>query len=164
MVRWGVGCVFHLKTQCTGRGKRAVEKRVPLPDEIQIVAAFPLTSNGKVDRKQLQAAGAADTGPATVPTCNQDSPTFIQLRKIFADILEMEESSLDPTANFFAMGGSSILGIQVISKARERGMKISPEMLFENPSIVSLVAALDSEKEEALPGGGGVQTQPFSVF
>src|SRR4051812_2504682 len=42
---------------------------------------------------------------------------------------------LGHTDNFFALGGDSILTLQVIAKARRGGLKLTPKQAFEHPTI-----------------------------
>ncbi|MGR2664464.1 phosphopantetheine-binding protein, partial [Chromobacterium haemolyticum] len=43
--------------------------------------------------------------------------------------------------NFFALGGDSILSIQMASRAAERGLRLSPQQVFRYPTIAELAAA-----------------------
>ena len=46
--------------------------------------------------------------------------------------------------DFFALGGDSILSVQLASRARAVGLAVSPRMVFENPTVQQLAAALDA--------------------
>ena len=50
--------------------------------------------------------------------------------------------------NFFAVGGDSILGIQIVSRARQAGLRITPQQIFRFPTIQSLSAYLGNEGED----------------
>ncbi len=115
-----------------------------IPAEYNITDVFPLTANGKVDRNKLtsvtQNREAVDDHQTE--TCDESNPVFIELRKVFAEILQRDISEIDPDANFFSMGGDSIMGIQVIAKAKERNITVSPNDLFEYPTLSSLTMVL----------------------
>jgi len=51
--------------------------------------------------------------------------------------------------NFFDLGGDSVLGIQMISRATEAGLQLSPEQLFEHQTIAQLAAVLPAEAPAA---------------
>ena len=43
--------------------------------------------------------------------------------------------------NFFALGGDSILSLQVVARAAQAGCRITPRQLFEHPTVAGLAAA-----------------------
>ncbi|MCZ6597762.1 MAG: condensation domain-containing protein, partial [Planctomycetota bacterium] len=45
--------------------------------------------------------------------------------------------------NFFELGGDSILSIQIVSRAKQAGMKLTPRQLFENQTVGTLAAVAD---------------------
>ena len=46
--------------------------------------------------------------------------------------------------DFFALGGDSILSVQLASRARTVGLPVNPRMIFENPTVEQLAAAVDA--------------------
>jgi mycobactin peptide synthetase MbtE len=46
--------------------------------------------------------------------------------------------------DFFALGGDSILSVQLASRARAVGLSVNPRMVFENPTVEKLAAAVDA--------------------
>lgn len=103
--------------------------------------ALPTTPNGKVDRSALPAPGAGNT----ISGNSQREPqTEIEeiVAGILAELLGIEH--VDAEANFFALGGHSLLGIQLISRVRERlDVELSLRTVFESPSVVELSAAIE---------------------
>ncbi|RFS45612.1 non-ribosomal peptide synthetase/type I polyketide synthase [Micromonospora craniellae] len=123
-----------------------------VPLHIAVLPALPLSGNGKVDRAALPApeAGAA---PATTP----DEPTDIraqaiidQLTGLFADVLRIEE--VGPHDNFFEIGGDSILGIQIVTRASAEGLTVTPQQLFDHPTIAELAAAMVDTRNSGSEG------------
>ncbi|HEX2211858.1 MAG TPA: amino acid adenylation domain-containing protein, partial [Longimicrobium sp.] len=108
--------------------------------EYMVPAAFvpmdvlPLTANGKLDRRALPApeydAGERFVAPRTAAE--------EALAAIWADVLRIERVGVNDS--FFALGGDSILAIQVVSRARRAGMEITPRQLFEYPTIADLAS------------------------
>ena len=46
-------------------------------------------------------------------------------------------------ANFFELGGDSILGLKMIARARKQGLRIAPRQLFDTPTLGALASAID---------------------
>ena len=112
-----------------------------VPNEYVTLEAFPLTSNGKIDRKSLP---EPQTNRGKSRELSASSNLVVKkLLPIFAEVLKQEESQIDIHANFFALGGDSIAGIQIISRAEKEGIEISPQQFFEHPTIAQLAQALN---------------------
>ncbi len=118
-----------------------LEERLPaymVPASLVILDALPLTANGKVDRRVLPAPQKSRPEPATgdqVP----ETPVERVLASIWAEVLGVENvGKLD---NFFDLGGDSILSIQVVARARERGINISPKEIFDHSALAELAKA-----------------------
>jgi acyl transferase domain-containing protein len=74
------------------------------------------------------AAGGADAGVEEV------------LRRLWADALGLADVGLHD--NFFTLGGDSILGLQIVARAREAGLEMTPGQIFEHPTVAGLAAVL----------------------
>ncbi|WP_407681600.1 amino acid adenylation domain-containing protein [Pseudomonas mangiferae] len=104
-----------------------------LPTRWELLERMPLSPNGKLDRKALPApaAIAADAAGATPET-----PMEQTLAAIWQDVLGLERVAAD--ANFFSLGGDSIIAIQVVSRARRQGIRLAPRDLFEHQTVQAL--------------------------
>ena len=131
-----------------------LKERLP---EYMVPAAFvtldelPLTSNGKVDRRALLAMEIKRAEAAhglTRPRTEEEAA----LANIWAEVLAVEEVGIDD--NFFALGGDSIRSVLVVAKAKERGIEISLQQLFQHQTIRGLVSAQDSQAGEAVEATG----------
>ena len=71
-----------------------------------------------------------------------------RLAEIFQNALGIQEVGVHD--NFFDLGGDSIVGIQVVARANEAGLTLSPDQLFEHQTIAEL-AALIAPPEAATP-------------
>lgn len=104
-----------------------------VPAQILLLEAFPLTANGKLDRARLpepesrQAEFAAPQGEVETA-----------LAALWSEALKVERVGRHD--NFFALGGDSILSLQIIARARRQGLKLTPKQLFEHQSIAALAA------------------------
>ncbi|WP_036263202.1 condensation domain-containing protein, partial [Methylocapsa aurea] len=73
------------------------------------------------------------------------TPAEAILAAIFAEALGLERVGIH--GNFFALGGDSILSIQVVSRARRNGVMITPHLVFQHQTIAALAAAAERQGE-----------------
>lgn len=103
--------------------------------------AVPLTPNGKVDRAALPTPDASNTLGEDVfhaPRTEVEQA----VAGILAPLLGVER--VDVEANFFSLGGHSLLGIQLISRVRDSlGVELSLRTVFEAPSVAELSAEIE---------------------
>ncbi|MDO0924515.1 non-ribosomal peptide synthase/polyketide synthase [Streptomyces sp. TG1A-8] len=99
---------------------------------------LPLTPNGKTDRRALPAPGPAQAadGPRTAPRTDTER----RIARIWADVLGIEEVGADD--NFFALGGDSILSMQVVSRLRRDGLHLATRDLFTHQTVAELATVV----------------------
>jgi len=103
---------------------------------------LPLTSNGKVDRKALPAPDLAQSDVAYVAP---RTPTEEIMAEIWADVLQTGRVGVQD--EFFALGGHSMLAVQLVSQLRKRAaIEIQLRNLFSHPTLGALAAFVDSSK------------------
>jgi amino acid adenylation domain-containing protein/non-ribosomal peptide synthase protein (TIGR01720 family) len=114
-----------------------------IPAHFVTLEALPLTANGKLDRKALPTPdGARPNGQvAYVAPC---TPAEQILAEIWAQVIGVERVGVYD--NFFALGGDSIMSIQVIARAQQAGLRLTPRQLFEAPTVAGMVALLDGDR------------------
>ena len=117
-----------------------------VPAAFVLLERLPLTPNGKLDRRALP---APDLTPATVRAPR--TPPEEILCALFAEVLGLERVGIDD--NFFALGGDSIMSIQLVSRARKAGLVITPRAVFQHQTVAALaaMAGLVQETAAALP-------------
>ncbi len=108
-----------------------------MPQVFVGLEAMPLTEHGKVDRKALPVPGRLERASGEIFAAPGTEEEVI-LAGIWRDVLKLDRVGIND--DFFALGGDSILSIQVVSRARRAGLKISPKQLFGNPTIAGLAA------------------------
>jgi novobiocin biosynthesis protein NovH len=106
-----------------------------VPALYPIVDALPLMPNGKVDRAALPEPEAAAHAVGREPR----TPAEKALCMVFADLFGIEEVGVE--TDFFELGGTSIVAIDVILRAQELGLDLTPRHVIENPTIEMLAAA-----------------------
>lgn len=115
--------------------------------------SIPLTSNGKVDRRQLETWDIAPTAPETyIAPRNETEQT---LQAIWADLLRLTPEKISTNSNFFELGGHSLLLTRLVSKIRvQLNVELSITRLFELPTITAMA---DFIAEDPSPHNGLTQ-------
>ena len=80
---------------------------------------------------------------------------------MYAEVLGLDRVGVDD--DFFAVGGDSIRSIQVVARARARGVEVSPRQIFEARTVAGLAAMARLETAVVLEEltGGGVGSLPL---
>jgi non-ribosomal peptide synthetase component F/aryl carrier-like protein len=65
--------------------------------------------------------------------------------------------------DFFALGGDSIIALQLIAKARQAGLRFTPKELFEHPRVEALAALLLARTATATPTPPAKAPEPFAL-
>src|SRR6202012_2968220 len=117
-----------------------------VPTSLTVLGAMPKTESGKLNRPGLPRPAVTTSG--RTETTRTD--TERALATVFAELLSTPD--VGRFDDFFALGGDSILSVQLASRARSVGLPVNPRMIFENPTVEQLAAAVDDLE----PSGGGV--------
>lgn len=109
-----------------------------LPQHYVQLSKFPLTPNNKLDRNALPLPETEATNHSYVAPADAREATMVA---IFERVLGAKRVSSD--ANFFDLGGHSILAAQLLNAIkREQGVAIPLRTLFESPKPASLAKLL----------------------
>jgi amino acid adenylation domain-containing protein len=109
-----------------------------VPSRILVVPEIPLNANGKVDTRRLLAEnGPTAPAPRTAETPGNDSLSA-RIRTIWAEVLRRPD--LEPTDNFFDVGGHSFALITVQQRMAEIGLAISVTDLFRFGTVAACAA------------------------
>ncbi|WP_211367718.1 non-ribosomal peptide synthetase [Streptomyces sedi] len=130
----------------------AVGRRVPdymVPSAVVVLEVVPLSVNGKVDRGALPVPGVV-SGEVFVAPGGAVEELWCGL---FAEVLGVERVGVDD--GFFALGGDSILSIQLVGRARAAGVVVSVRQVFECRTPRELAAAASTENVGAFEGVAG---------
>ncbi|WP_354571578.1 amino acid adenylation domain-containing protein [Rhodococcus sp. UYP9] len=125
-----------------------------VPAAFVILESIPLTVNGKLDRRALPAPMVRRNDFQAPRT---DAERIVG--EVFADVLGVERVGVDDS--FFALGGDSIMSIQVVSRVKSRGLSITARNIFEHKTVAAIaenataVDGVDSPGVlDEMPGGG----------
>ncbi|WP_204038479.1 non-ribosomal peptide synthetase, partial [Micromonospora qiuiae] len=125
-----------------------------IPSVVIVLDSFPLTANGKIDRRKLPAPG--DGRPVLArPYVAPRNDTERVLADIWATVLELDQVSVED--NFFHLGGDSIRSVQVIGLARAQGLDFSLQQLFQRTTIAALAGEVTAAQAPA------TEQQPFAL-
>jgi amino acid adenylation domain-containing protein len=145
-----VGYVASSEADLSPVEMRAALRRVlpahMVPAELVVLERFPLTPNGKVDRRALPepAWGSAqprNEGPRT--------PTEAAVAAVWREVLGIEEVGRGD--DFFAAGGHSLLAGRVAARLRRAvGIELPLREIFDAPTLEALAARIDVELARAV--------------
>ncbi|MFF8959712.1 amino acid adenylation domain-containing protein [Streptomyces sp. NPDC014894] len=119
-----------------------------VPTVIVPVAALPVTRNGKLDRAALPAPELASQEVWAEPVSEEER----LLAGLFGELLSVERVGLDDS--FFALGGDSILSIQLVGAARKAELRFTPQDVFRHRTVRGLLSAAARSGEPAASGAG----------
>ncbi|GAA0613066.1 non-ribosomal peptide synthase/polyketide synthase [Streptomyces crystallinus] len=123
---------------------------------------LPLTPNGKLDRQALPAPGPARPGGrAHIPP---RTDTERRVARIWSDVLGVADIGVDD--NFFALGGDSILSMQVVSRLRRDGLHLATRDLFTHQTLGALadVVRAAPQRQADGPVTGDVPLTPIQEW
>jgi amino acid adenylation domain-containing protein len=127
-----------------GELREYLKARLPaymLPSAFVLIDTFPLTPNGKLDRKALPAPEGFSHEPDESYVAPR-TPTEEVLARVWCEVLNLKQVGIHD--NFFELGGHSLLATQVVSRTRDAfGTDIGLRAFFEAPSIACLASIVD---------------------
>ncbi|UEM24882.1 amino acid adenylation domain-containing protein (plasmid) [Skermanella mucosa] len=119
-----------------------------VPAAFVVLERFPLTHHGKIDRAALPAPESSRSEAGEAPA----TPAERALAAIWSDVLGVPAVNRDD--NFFALGGDSILSLQVVARARKQGIGFGLRDLYRHQTLRGLAASAmsgppDMDRDEA---------------
>jgi amino acid adenylation domain-containing protein/thioester reductase-like protein len=122
-----------------------LKERLPdymVPSTFMIMEKFPLTPNGKTDRRSLPEP-RKDRPALTEEYIAPFTSLEKQLAELWSQVLEIEQIGVQD--NFFDLGGHSLLATQLLALIEESiEIELPLFYLLREPTIVGLVKAIDT--------------------
>lgn len=143
--------------------RRWLQDRLPdamIPSWTIGVDSLPLSSNGKVDRAALPAPGEDPEAGAARGYAPPRTAAEHRLAAIAAELLGCDRVGI--LDNFFELGINSIVGIRLVSRARQAGLALDPAQLFRTPNIAGLASAASGLDQHA--GGPATMIEAFALM
>jgi len=146
-------------TQPAAALRAALAEQLPdymVPAIFVWLPALPLSSNGKVDRRAL---------PAPEVERQSLSRAFVAPRTteetVLADIWKatLKVSDVGVDDNFFELGGDSLLGVQILARAAQRGLRITLSELLRTPTVAALARAAGAQWAASQSQDAGARAQ-----
>ena len=132
-----------------------------VPTTVTVLDKFPLTANGKLDRRALPEPDLAELS-AHVAARNEVEQQFCTL---IASAVGLD--SVGVTDDFFALGGDSIVAISLVTAARAAGLSISPREVFQLRTAEAMARAQSGRTTEIVDHAdqpiGHVATTPIAA-
>ncbi len=156
---------FKKDTEATIEELKAfLSNRLPnymVPTRFMVLEKLPLNPSGKIDRRRLPDPDFSRETlktPFVAPRNEREQ----KLAEIWKQVLHLD--TIGVKDNFFEIGGDSIISIQVIARANQLGFKLTPQLLFENPTIEALAQVAEVREPIKAEQGlvtGAVQLTPI---
>ncbi len=145
-----------------GQLKEALKKTLPeymVPSAFVFLEKLPLTPNGKVDRKALPAPEMPVA--ARKEYVPPRSATEVALVAIWQQLLKVD--TVGVLDNFFELGGDSILTMQVVVKAKEAGLHLTPREMFQNPTVEGLARLAEGSATNSPGAAASSSREAFAL-
>ncbi|KAG0195514.1 hypothetical protein BGX28_001237, partial [Mortierella sp. GBA30] len=118
-----------------------------VPSAFVRLDAFPLNSNGKLDRGSLPLPGEGDFARQEYEA--PQGEVEVAIAAIWTDLLRVEQVSRHDS--FFALGGHSLLAVQLIGRLHRLGHSVSVRAIFESPILSVLAQSLGQHVNVVVP-------------
>ena len=116
-----------------------------VPNAFVILAALPLTANGKIDRRALPPpeSGSEVSDKYVAPR----TPMEEILATIWSEVLKVEKVGIND--NFFELGGHSLLATQLVAQIRDRlKVELPLRQLFNTATLAELAQGIEQLKQQ----------------
>jgi amino acid adenylation domain-containing protein/thioester reductase-like protein/non-ribosomal peptide synthase protein (TIGR01720 family) len=129
--------------------KEFLQTKLPsymIPSILIFVEHIPLTLNGKVDTDALPLPEVFNPFKASQQDHVPCLPLEQQLKDIWMEVLKIPSLNVDD--NFYRIGGDSIISLQLVAKARQKGLYFKVQDLFAHPTIRALAQVVKVKQDE----------------
>ncbi|KOU21601.1 amino acid adenylation domain-containing protein [Streptomyces sp. WM6368] len=113
-----------------------------VPAAVVALGSLPTNVSGKLDRGALP---APELGAAELSRAPRDAREEA-LCAVFAEVLGLASAGIDD--DFFALGGDSIVSIQLVTRARKAGLVLTPRDVFERRTVERMAAAARNASDQ----------------
>ncbi|MFE0020273.1 non-ribosomal peptide synthase/polyketide synthase [Amycolatopsis sp. NPDC059021] len=123
-----------------------------VPAAFVVLPALPVLANGKLDRAALPQPDYRELVSGRAPETAREKA----LCAVFAEVLGVPGLGADD--DFFALGGDSIVAMQLVSRARANGLRISPRHVFQHRTVAGLAGVATEVTATTGPRDDGTGT------
>ncbi|QQS37256.1 MAG: LLM class flavin-dependent oxidoreductase [Ignavibacteriales bacterium] len=115
-----------------------------VPSNFVVMEKFPLTPNGKIDRKSFPAPSSSVTRSDEDEAVHSNNEFELKISEIWKDLLKLPKVGLKD--NFFDIGGHSLLAVQLHARLKE---SVDDELtlidIFRFPTISTIVEYIEKK-------------------
>lgn len=116
-----------------------------MPNRIVVMDKIPLTANGKIDNKALEASDKVNLEMNDRPIVEPTTETEQIVSRMWQEAMKWDSVSIKD--NFFQSGGNSLIAVSLINRInRELELDLPLNALFEAPTIEELASLMDSNE------------------
>ncbi|GAW22827.1 hypothetical protein ANO14919_123710 [Xylariales sp. No.14919] len=146
-------CMLQPETLDVAAVRATTRKVVPahaVPRYIVPVDKFPMTPAGKVDYKEIARKCSSKSVEAEATRRKPMSPSQLALAQVWRETLCVQaDVGVNATSNFMALGGHSVMQLQLASKLAKIHRISNPlPLIIRSATLTELVAAIDGRKSE----------------
>ncbi|MGQ6659117.1 amino acid adenylation domain-containing protein, partial [Serratia sp. IR-2025] len=149
LVAWVVPAADVAEETLAGALRQHVSAALPdymVPSAWVVVAALPLSPNGKLDRRALpEPQGTQSQAAYEAPQGEHET----LLAGIWRELLNVEQVGRHD--NFFELGGHSLLAVKLMAQLRRAGLAANVQTLFSTPTLAALAQAVSAQGEIDIP-------------
>lgn len=121
-----------------------------VPSAIMVLEHMPMTANGKLDRRVLPSPQPEQLEMGRAHYVAPETATEQALAAVWAGLLRIDVQKIGAEANFFDLGGHSLLLMRLVGEIKERfGVALVLREAFESPTLRQLAAAVDQKSADA---------------
>ncbi|MGX9568124.1 amino acid adenylation domain-containing protein [Pseudomonas sp. CFBP 5748] len=138
-----------LATEALAALQAEAKRQLPehmVPSHWWVLDTLPLTANGKLDRRALPEP--TETESAAASTRPPIGATEQRLAQLWCQILDCAHVGRED--DFFALGGDSILSLQLIGLASREGLKLQPRDVLQHPTLAAMALCIDGRLNPVL--------------
>ncbi|SMF76944.1 amino acid adenylation domain-containing protein [Paenibacillus uliginis N3/975] len=147
-------CGFFTSRQLedTEKIKKHIASQLPfymVPNFLFQIDRLPLTSSGKVDKKELQRIMNEEKRINSDSQVSLNSQTEHTLSQLWSEILDLETSEIGLDSNFFQLGGHSLKAIKLVGAIQKHlDVQLNLHTIFASPFLSSMADTIDRLKSK----------------
>ncbi|WGF87873.1 amino acid adenylation domain-containing protein [Marinivivus vitaminiproducens] len=155
-----VECDGPVREDALAEALRAEMPDYLVPTLFVVLDALPHLPNGKLDRGRLPdpVVSAQQVEAISLPKAGLEQ----RLAGLWSAVLMRDSIGRDD--NFFALGGDSILAIQMVAQARQTGLPLLPRDLFLHPTLAALASAVAGREAQTATRGPAYGQAPLTAI
>lgn len=141
--------VDHIPLGPTGKAdRRTLKEAVERLSIAELLHSGVVTVKSVPDRDQIKVVATGDN--AVTDLSHNEVNALEALRDIWVSVLPCDGSQVVPDANFFTLGGDSLLAMKIVALAHRKSFNLSVVDIFKHPTLRELIQISKSSTEKEL--------------